>query len=382
MRRTAGKPGAGAFSLLELLCVIAIIGLLAALLLPALNQAKARAKRIQCVENLHQLGIAFQSFAHDHNDQFPMAVPAASGGSLEFSQAAYLVQGQFYLTFRHFQALSNDLASPAVLVCPADTRAAARDFASMSNSNLSYFLVLNAAFNRPEGILAGDRNLTNNYTSAATIAFLGTASSLHWTREMHQFKGNVLYSEGRVAEQNSPELMAAASLGHGAYNLAMPTSPVGGTAGSILNGGYAAVPPSGNMPAAFPENRPVPAPPGGRVGQSSTSPGATGVNSSRQNFGQTIAAGANPSVQPAAPSNPSNVSTNAPSTREPSSPEESTDPGFSFFPYWMSGPDTGMIAGGMWLLALLLLALLLVMLARHMTRPKRTRGTERPRRTE
>src|SRR5665213_848998 len=46
-----------AFTLVELLVVIAIIAILAALLLPALSRAKQRAQRIQCVGNLHQLGI-------------------------------------------------------------------------------------------------------------------------------------------------------------------------------------------------------------------------------------------------------------------------------------------------------------------------------------
>src|SRR3974390_521620 len=97
----------GAFNLIELLMVIAIIAILAALLLPALSQAKTRAIRLQCVNHLHQAGIAFQSFAHDHNGQYPMTVPMSAGGSMEFVQNAYLITGEFYFGFRHFQALSN-----------------------------------------------------------------------------------------------------------------------------------------------------------------------------------------------------------------------------------------------------------------------------------
>ena len=56
------------FTLIELLIVIAIITILAAMLLPALNQARARGKSISCTNNLKQWGQAGMLYASDYND--------------------------------------------------------------------------------------------------------------------------------------------------------------------------------------------------------------------------------------------------------------------------------------------------------------------------
>ena len=62
------RPGVrAALTLTELLVIIGITGILTALLLTAISQAKARAQRIRCVNNLHQFGVAIQNFVAANN---------------------------------------------------------------------------------------------------------------------------------------------------------------------------------------------------------------------------------------------------------------------------------------------------------------------------
>src|SRR6188768_1262079 len=98
-----GRPFAKAargFTLIELLVVIAIIGILLALLLPAVQQAREAARRMQCKNNLKQIGLAL----HNFHDAFNVLPPQAtyvigstfSGYSIHTRLLPYIEQGNLH----------------------------------------------------------------------------------------------------------------------------------------------------------------------------------------------------------------------------------------------------------------------------------------------
>lgn len=201
MKRTSDITNAGAFTFVGLLMILAILAILAAMLLPALAKAKSRAQRINCVNNLKQCGLAFRVWEGDHDDKSPMSVSTNKHGTLEWVEGGN--------AFRHFQAMADELNTPKILVCPADTRQAAPDFKQLQNMNLSYFVGLDAQESRPQMWLDGDRNITNGTAPRHTVLMLPPNKPAGWTEAIHHGQGNVGLSDGSVMVFTTPALCTA-----------------------------------------------------------------------------------------------------------------------------------------------------------------------------
>jgi prepilin-type N-terminal cleavage/methylation domain-containing protein/prepilin-type processing-associated H-X9-DG protein len=111
-RRKLSSFGSGrlAFTLVELLVVLAIIAILASLLLPAIARTKESGRSAGCLSNLHQLGIALQLYVQDNQNHLPKMYDWSTNLILNTIGPSMV------------QVLSNYTSSPNVFRCPSDNQ--------------------------------------------------------------------------------------------------------------------------------------------------------------------------------------------------------------------------------------------------------------------
>lgn len=199
MKMEGNKAGSRALSLNEVLIVLTLIGVVGLVILPMLARTKCgKPGIVSCRNNLKQIGLASRIWANDNNDLYPMQVAEAEGGAKEAVERGDL--------FRIFLVMSNELSVPRTVICPADQRSAATNWATLRSSNISYFVGLDAEDIRPNMILSGDRDIAENGQLLTGTANLTTNRPVAWHKLLHREGGNLLFADGSVQQSATATL--------------------------------------------------------------------------------------------------------------------------------------------------------------------------------
>jgi prepilin-type processing-associated H-X9-DG protein len=222
-----------AFTWVDFLIILVALALMTMVVLPRLAKRYARASRINCTNNLKQIGLAYRQWSLDSGDKFPMQVSVTNGGARELAEA-----GKVYPVFL---VMSNELNTPKLLICTEESdprRVMANTFGPATlnstsghysvpltnDNNVSYFVGLDADETKPTTLLGGDDNfLVKGSKPARGLFQLRTNQALQWTNQRHNRRGNLVFADGSVASvENRSVAEVLAKTGMATNRLVLP----------------------------------------------------------------------------------------------------------------------------------------------------------------
>ena len=174
------------FTLIEILVVIAIIAMLAALLLPALSSARERARRTACLNNLRQFSIAYEMYAEDWYERFPSSPESLyDADNNETTLSIY----------------PDYIKTPKTFWCPS----------SLNRENLYPKTIDSTTWNNSYSFVFGLSTSNNCSAPVPVISDNGvfTLSSLPYGN--HKYGINVLYLDGSVKWVNDRKIVYASA---------------------------------------------------------------------------------------------------------------------------------------------------------------------------
>ncbi len=219
---------------LELAAVLAALGVLALLALPALANQRERSARVLCVNNLRLAGQAFQQWGTEHGGRMPFRTLWCEGGTQVTGSGSCPVGtalppwfGLNNNSWYQWSWISNELRTPKILACPSDAQrrpannwgigpdGGFRNF-NYQNHAVSYLLGLDVFPEHPDALLAGDRNVRFNVFGQTCSSGIspcpgltrGPVGSFGIGGGLHVEAGNYLFTDGRVEELSSRAFVA------------------------------------------------------------------------------------------------------------------------------------------------------------------------------
>ncbi len=204
---------------MELCVVILCLATASTIVAGSLAHSSGRSEKIQCLNNLRQIGQGFDAWRLEHGDFLPWHLDSSDGGSRSVSVGTPWIE---------FTFLSNTVPTPQILVCPSDRKRLPRSaenwgngttgFANSGNRNnsLSYTVGLHGFFNASQEFLCSDRDLRVDFAngSCGPSGISGSVAGINqgstgvgaWTNELHALGGNFLLNDGHTAEMTTPQL--------------------------------------------------------------------------------------------------------------------------------------------------------------------------------